>query len=392
MSRSLLGGLSPDQFLQQFWQTKPLFVEQAFTGLSELVDGNDLAGIACEPDAEARLISGSDSSNHWQSRSGPFDDQDFANLPEQNWSLLVQAIDQWLPDAAKILDTFDFLPRWRLDDLMASYSPLGGGVGPHFDYYDVFLIQLSGERQWRLGQHCDEQSALRDDSDMKLLVDFTQTASHHCRAGDMLYIPAGTAHWGTAITDNCITLSVGFRAPSYKELLSEAVDMLLDELPENLRYKDPSLQSTDSSYAVSQHHVGALSSVADLMSSERLTYAVQEAFMRQMTAPKYPELVQPLVEEEQITATEFSEWLDIVGECVLRKNPSSRFAYDKSIADLNTEQVVLYVDAQGLLCSRDVAEKICCEQPLTANCLGETERYLLSECINNGSLLLPTVD
>ncbi|MBK8289148.1 MAG: hypothetical protein IPK95_11375 [Cellvibrionales bacterium] len=146
----------------------------------------------------------------WQCEQGPFKAKRFKTLPPSHWTLLVQSVDQWIPEIQALLAQFDFLPRWRLDDIMISYATDGGGVGPHFDYYDVFLLQASGKRRWQVGQRCDENSALRDNDKIKLLKDFHTEADYTLATGDMLYLPAGVAHWGTAVGDDCITISIGF--------------------------------------------------------------------------------------------------------------------------------------------------------------------------------------
>ena len=149
--------------------------------------------------------------------------------------MLVQSVETWSEEVASLLDAFRALPAWALDDVMVSYATEGGGVGPHFDYYDVFLVQVQGERLWRTGQMCNATTALRDNDNLKLLADFEERHSFQTKPGDMLYVPAGTAHWGTSLSADCITCSIGFRAPSYRELYERAVDEIFGALSEDLR-------------------------------------------------------------------------------------------------------------------------------------------------------------
>ena len=231
----LPGGLSARAFLEHHWGCAPFFVPNAFDDLSGLVDPNELAGAACESDIESRLVLGSDALDDWSSESGPFDEDRFDSLGPKGWTLLVQSVETWSEEVAGLLDAFRALPAWALDDVMVSYATEGGGVGPHFDYYDVFLVQIQGERLWRTGQTCDAATALRDNDSLKLLANFEERHSFQTKPGDMLYVPAGTAHWGTSLSADCITCSIGFRAPSYRELYERAADEIFGGLSEDLR-------------------------------------------------------------------------------------------------------------------------------------------------------------
>lgn len=210
-------------FLRDYWQQRPLLMRQAAQDV-DLVDGDMLAGLALEESVESRLITGGDAGD-WQARSGPFTEADFAALPASNWTLLLQSVDHYLTETSLLLDSFNFLPAWRIEDIMISYAAKGGGVGPHFDHYDVFLIQTAGTRRWRLGPRCDANSPLQDNDSLKLLAAMPVTEEFVLEPGDVLYLPPGIAHWGSATSDDCITWSVGFRAPELHQLL----DWLLAE-------------------------------------------------------------------------------------------------------------------------------------------------------------------
>ncbi|WP_372864637.1 cupin domain-containing protein [Spongiibacter sp.] len=229
------------QFLDNDWQQRPRLLRGALPNFDCPVDGNDLAGLACEPDIDSRLIC--QQGDDWLLRHGPLNEGDFAELPASHWTLLVQSVDQWIPEVAALLRLFRFLPRWRIDDIMVSYAADGGSVGPHYDQYDVFLIQGSGRRRWQLGQHCNSQSELLGHPDLRLLKHFDCSEEHTLNPGDILYIPPGVAHWGSAVGDDCITLSVGFRAPANSELLHNWCIERESLLTEDQRYCDQALDA-----------------------------------------------------------------------------------------------------------------------------------------------------
>ncbi len=155
----LLGGLTPREFLRDYWQQKPLLVRQAIPGFESPISADELAGLALEEEVESRLVL-EHGARPWELRRGPFAEDTFSQLPERDWTLLVQAVDQFVPEVAEVLKHFGFLPSWRIDDLMISFAAPGGSVGPHFDNYDVFLLQAQGQRRWKIGQMCEADSRL----------------------------------------------------------------------------------------------------------------------------------------------------------------------------------------------------------------------------------------
>ena len=280
----ILGDISAEQFLAEYWQKKPLLVRGAITDFEPPIDGDELAGLALEPEVESRLIIGPD----WQMEQGPFNESRFASLPPANWSLLVQAVDLWVPEVAELLGHFNFLPKWRLEDIMASYARIGGSVGPHFDYYDVFLLQGSGRRKWQLGQQCDSTSAMADNSNLKILADFTATDEWILEPGDMLYIPPKVAHWGTAVGD-CTTFSIGFRAPAATEMLDDLATELLSRGPTPRFLTDPPLRPEVAGSSISPAYIGQIKTLLlDTLNDDQL---LAEWFAQYMTEPKYPMLL-----------------------------------------------------------------------------------------------------
>lgn len=241
ISDSLFGDLSAEEFLRNYWQKKPLVIRAALPDFASPISPEELAGLACEEDAHSRLILEKGGSHPWELREGPFDEEDFMALPERHWSLLVQEVDRWVPEVARILDHFRFIPNWRIDDVMASYAPDGGSVGAHVDNYDVFLLQGLGRREWQIsaGPIIDED--LVPGIDVSILAGFEPDESYVLEPGDILYLPPRIAHHGIAVGD-CITYSVGFRAPSHEDILGGFLTRVLEQIDPLERYADPDLR------------------------------------------------------------------------------------------------------------------------------------------------------
>jgi len=231
-----LGGLSAATFLRRHWQRAPLLVRRAVADFAGLIDLQGMIALACSDDCESRLILRQ--AGRWSLEHGPFDRARFRRLPARDWTLLVQGIERFLEPAHALLAKFSFIPHARLDDLMVSYAAPGGGVGPHFDSYDVFLLQGPGRRRWRIGRQRD--LSLHPDLPLKILRRFQPQGTAVLDAGDMLYLPPQFAHDGIAV-DACFTYSIGFRAPSHRELISEFLAFLEDRLQPQGRYADPGL-------------------------------------------------------------------------------------------------------------------------------------------------------
>lgn len=238
-------GMPPARFLRDYWQKRPLLIRNAFPDFETPVQPEDLAGLACEERALSRILSHDRATDDWTVRSGPFREDEFPGMPDHDWTLLVQDVDKWDPEVRALLDHFDFLPRWRIDDVMISFAAPGGSVGAHIDQYDVFLLQAQGHRRWQI----DASEAMgrglpsaefRDGVAVKLLRSFHPTHDWVLGPGDMLYLPPNVPHHGVA-EDACLTFSVGMRAPSAAELLGDFVDTLLAEADETVRYTDADL-------------------------------------------------------------------------------------------------------------------------------------------------------
>jgi 50S ribosomal protein L16 3-hydroxylase len=238
-----LGEIEPARFLREYWQKKPLLIRHAFPRFEPELQAEDVAGLACEDWADARLVTGRFPEHDWQVRYGPFDENDFAQLPPKHWTLLVQDVEKHYPPLAAWLDAFSFLPRWRIDDLMISVSGPGGSVGPHMDQYDVFLLQASGSKRWQLAETFDPRQ--QANCEISVLQKFEAEQEWELEAGDLLYLPPGVAHYGLAL-DNGMTWSIGMRAPSAADLFLAFGEWLAANADEGDRYRDPGLEPLSS--------------------------------------------------------------------------------------------------------------------------------------------------
>ena len=232
-----LGGLDVKRFLSQFWQTKPLLVRNAIPDFKGMVQQPELFALATRDDVESRLVWRRRGA--WHMRHGPFSRGELARLPKSKWTLLVQGLNLELPAADALLRCFRFLPYSRLDDVMVSYATPGGGVGPHFDSYDVFLLQGPGRRTWGVSKQPDRE--LDPTAPLKVLRNFRPEAEWLLEAGDMLYLPPGWAHNGVAL-EPCYTYSIGLRAPSYQETAREFLAFMQDRVAFDGLYTDRGLK------------------------------------------------------------------------------------------------------------------------------------------------------
>ncbi|GAC1029434.1 cupin domain-containing protein [Pseudomonas sp. No.21] len=375
----ILGGISAREFLRDYWQKKPLLIRQAIPDYESPISPDELAGLSLEEEVESRLVI-EHGEHPWELRRGPFSEDTYQDLPEKDWTLLVQSVDQFVPEVAELLEHFRFLPSWRIDDIMVSFAAPGGGVGPHYDNYDVFLLQAHGQRRWKIGQMCDAESPLLPHADLRILADFQGTDEWVLEPGDMLYLPPRLAHFGIA-EDDCMTYSVGFRAPSAAEVLTHFTDFLAQFIPDEERYSDADIAPVSDPYQIQQDALDRLKALlAEHMSDERLLLTWFGQFM---TEPRYPELVAgtEVDEDEFVGALEDG--------AVLIRNPSARMAWSE--VDIG---LVLFASGQSRLLPsslRELLKLVCASDALHIDNLGqwladEDGRKLLWELVKQGSL------
>lgn len=326
MRNPLLNGLTPAQFLHRHWQKKPLLARASLPQFAPLVTRRDLQDMAASADTESRLVMRK--GGRWQVVHGPFTRRDFAKLPARNWTLLVQGVNHVLPGAQELLAQFAFIPYARLDDLMVSYAPPGGGVGPHFDSYDVFLLQGEGRRRWRISSQRD--LALVPDAPLKILSRFRAGREWTLSAGDMLYLPPRCAHDGVAL-DACITYSIGFRAPSAQDLCGRFLEFLQDRLDAPGLYADPQLKPTRHPALINQQMTQGLIRLLEGARWKRsdLLQFIGEDLSTPKSHVVYP---QP---RRALTLAAFSK---AVGRQGLRLAPQSILLYDDSAFYINGER------------------------------------------------------
>ncbi|AMA46147.1 ribosomal protein uL16 3-hydroxylase [Pseudomonas alabamensis] len=375
----LLGGLTAREFLRDYWQKKPLLVRKAFTDFESPIDADELAGLALEEEVESRLVQ-EQGERPWELRRGPFTEETFAELPARDWTLLVQAVDQFVPEVAELLEHFRFLPSWRIDDVMISFAAPGGSVGPHFDNYDVFLLQGMGKRNWKVGQVCDSDSPLIPHADLRILADFEQSDEWTLEPGDMLYLPPRLAHYGVA-EDDCLTYSVGFRAPSAAEVLTHFTDFLSQFLPDEERYSDADAEPANDPHQIQRDSLDRLKALlSEHMGDERLLLTWFGQFM---TEPRYPELVsgEELTEEDLVDSLEQG--------AILIRNPSARMAWSEVDDDL-----LLFASGQSRLLPghlRELLKLVCAADALHIENLApwledEDGLTLVCQLVKQGSL------
>lgn len=381
MSHSPLGNISTETFLREYWQKKPLLIRQAFPEFENPLSADELAGLSLEEEVESRIVL-EHGERPWEMRRGPFDEDSFRTLPEQDWTLLVQAVDQFVPEVADLMKAFRFLPSWRLDDVMISYATPGGSVGPHFDNYDVFLLQGQGHRRWKLGQRCDAASPLLDNPDLKILSDFELQEEWVLAPGDMLYIPPGLAHYGIA-EDECMTYSIGFRAPSQHEVLVHYTDFLGQYLSDQQRYTDADQTVVADPAAIDDAAVDRLREILLTAANDKEALAVW--FGRFMTEPRYPEMLHAQDHEKGLLE-------EVLGQGYgMLRNPSARLAYR-----VESDQIVLFASGEhcGLPTSLlPLVQLVCNEDYLDAEQLlswrADPEGWtLLEQLLDKGDLLL----
>lgn len=226
--------------MRRHWQKKPLLIRAAWPDLQPLLSRRQLFDMAAEEAVESRLIVRK--ATGWNLRQGPLDRRSLPPMNQAGWTLLVQGVDQHLDAAHELLQRFRFVPDARLDDLMISWASDGGGVGPHFDSYDVFLLQATGQRRWRIGRQTD--FALQPGVPLKILSHFEPEEEHLLGPGDMLYLPPRWAHDGVAVGGDCSTYSIGFRAPQRGGLAGELLQRMADDLQDDTLYRDPRQSAT----------------------------------------------------------------------------------------------------------------------------------------------------
>ena len=377
-----------EYFLREYWQKKPLLIRNAFRHWHNPLEPDELAGLACEEEIESRLICRTDAG--WEMEQGPLAEERLAGLNESHWTLLVQAVDHHVPAVADLIAPFRFIPNWRIDDVMVSLAADQGGVGPHFDQYDVFLIQGLGRRHWQIGAHCDADTPLLPHKDLKLLAAFAATEEWVLEPGDILYVPPGISHNGVAVGSDCMTYSVGFRAPSRGDLLGHYVDDVLDDIKDDELYRDPDLQAQANAGEILPEALARLQQMMLESLSDPAHFA--RWFGTFNSTPKYPDMdwwpeipVAPEEVREAITA-----------QMPLSRNPASRLAFVAGAKD--TDALMLFADGVCFDCIDEtaaLAKDLCAADSVVLDVAlaGSAAAIdLLTQLCNNGCIAFDSED
>jgi 50S ribosomal protein L16 3-hydroxylase len=373
-------GMPPARFLRDYWQKRPLLIRAAFPQFHNAITPEDLAGLACEQAALARIVLRDARRDRWTLRSGPFSEANFAKLPKSHWTLLVQDVDKWDADVADLLDEFTFLPAWRIDDVMVSYATDGGGVGAHVDNYDVFLVQGRGRRRWRISTDPGAPHEFREDAELKLLKSFQPTHNWVLEPGDALYLPPGVPHDGVAIGE-CMTFSVGMRAPSVAELVIDLAESVAEPLGEDLRFTDANLappRDTHEIDAAAMRRVAAsLAALRDMDDPDLRAWFGQ-------FITRYRSVHEAVPAARQVSAARLAAALP--GSTLLR-NPWSRCAWTR-----HGRGAQLFVAGTSYFCSLGLARLLCAKRELAGDTLVhmlDAAAYeVLATLINDGHWIM----
>ncbi len=377
--------LSIEIFLRDYWQKKPLLFRNAFPNIESPVSPDELAGLACVEGINSRLIfesaEYSAEGRAWSVKYGPFDENDFSHLPDGGWSLLVSDVEKHLPAAREIFDAFRFIPDWRIDDLMISYAPSGASVGAHVDAYDVFLLQLHGTRRWMISESFDEH--VLPNTDMRVLSNFAAENTWDLQPGDMLYLPPNVAHHGIA-QDDCMTASIGFRAPSLRNLVSDFGDYMARRLPEALRYTDPELATQAHPAEITAQTARKLKDL--LLENIELDDDSISDWLGEFASDNRSST--QLYESDLQFSDSHDLYTHISEVARLEHNPMSRFLFAR-----HAQSARLFVDGRASACSIEFAETVCAHNILDTRTLLEAVKHpqdevLLLDLFNKQCLLV----
>ncbi|AGP48721.1 hypothetical protein PSYCG_05995 [Psychrobacter sp. G] len=331
--------ITPEQFLSDYWQKKPLLIKQGLPQLIGMFEPGDILGLAIDEDATARLLTQAASKQEgqpqWQLKKNPLTEADFDNLPEQ-WSVLVQNLEQWSPELGALWQALDFIPQWQRDDIMVSYAPKGGSVGKHYDDYDVFLAQGFGSRRWQLGKFCDEQTQFVADEPIRLFDDMGEIIFDEIlEAGDVLYVPPKLAHFGVA-QDDCLTFSFGCRRPNLMQIIDSLADIATNDSALFIPMLLP--QAMQASGELKTDSIEAIKTqLLQLLQSERGDTIIRQAVSEVVSKRQYD----VLVPEESLTTDEMIAAL--ATGATLQADYSNRLLYTQADND-----IVLYANGQRL--------------------------------------------
>lgn len=315
--------ISINTFLTDFWQKKPLVIRNALPQFQNILPADELAGLSMEEEIESRIVIATpEKAPYWHLKNGPFLEKDYQQLPPTHWTLLVQGLDRWIPELALLFEYFNFIPQWRVDDLMISYASEHGSVGPHYDNYDVFLYQAQGRRKWLLTtKHCNEENYMSD-VPLRIMQQFDIEEEYILEEGDMLYLPPHVGHYGIALNNDCMTYSFGYRSYSDRELWDSFGDYCSELGEASIYYKDPNwavLQET--SELPKESWMSAKATLLSLLNDEQKLKLWFGCFATQLDRQAEAALPEPVSKPLKFFMKKLSQTTE------LTRHPSVRFAY-----------------------------------------------------------------
>jgi len=373
------GEISTEVFLRDYWQQKPLVIRNALPQIEPPITANELAGLACESDVNSRLIKQLDKKPFWSVDYGPFESSIFENLPTKNWTLLVSDVEKHVIEGRELLNLFRFIPDWRIDDLMISYAVEGGSVGPHIDAYDVFLVQVKGQRRWQINTApFDEGAPYLEGIDLRILKQFEADSEWVLDPGDILYLPPNIAHHGVA-ENECMTCSVGFRAPSTHALVSEFAETIASNLPQHFRYSDKNITRQQHPAEITKETLENIKAIL----SENMTLdntIIQKWFGEFITSDG----TDNHIDNAEII---YNDLTFLKSNELIFHSMHSKFLFSQE-----NDQAILFVDGKSFVTSLMFAKHICESFQINTKhllqlCTGEREKTVLLNLFNDGYLI-----
>lgn len=321
------GTIDKDTFLTEYWQKKPLIIRQALPGFVNPLSADELAGLALEEGIESRIVFETpNAAPFWHLKTGPFTEADFTTLPQTHWTLLVQGVDRWVPEVMHCLSHFDFIPQWRVDDVMISFAVEHGSVGPHYDHYDVFLYQAEGRRQWSLTtKHCNCEN-YKPGVDLRIMAQFDVEETYLLEPGDMLYLPPHVGHHGVSVSNDCMTYSFGYRSYQGQELWDSFGDFLSEINAQTGLYRDPNWTCLQATSAIPLEALNnAKQRLQQMLDDETHLKRWFGCFATRIDGQAEQDIPQPLPDETLETLAVFLESLN--NGMRLERHSTCRMAY-----------------------------------------------------------------
>ncbi|VAW38794.1 FIG002776: hypothetical protein [hydrothermal vent metagenome] len=370
--------INRDEFLANYWHKKPLLIRNGvdLADLSRLPDTAKLKQLSCQhscQDIQSRIVF-KNSDTDYDVEFGPFIEDDWEEMQHHCWNLLVSDIDKWQPQSKEILKYFDFIRNWILDDIMFSCGSIGGTVGPHTDHYDVFLLQVHGQRQWAISHDKIYDPKLISEQALKLMAQFNPGETNILNPGDVLYLPPEVAHYGIATTSDCVTCSIGIRTPSHSELLTAFIDNLAQNLSANNRFVEPQFTNQPKTGEITPQD---LQNVAQILTDNITTEdnSLSDWFGSYIT--EYRSLFYQFNQHQQLAQLDKNR--DLI------PSPFSKTCYLKQ-----GNNAQLFVNGQSFTSSLSLAELICNTEQVPAKVLenlNKTDDQIIEKLFENGSLI-----